>query len=66
MRCQSAEILKVYQILMYRILRVECWHTFDTLCSLLSSLIFIYKQHIVYLFLILCLVCLAAYGIMNS
>jgi hypothetical protein len=27
-----------------------CWHTFNSLCSLLSSLIFIYKQHYVYLF----------------
>jgi hypothetical protein len=45
-----------------------CWHTFDTLCSLLSSLIFIYKQHYVYLFFFffLRLVRPAAYGFMNS
>ncbi len=41
-----------------------CWHTFDTLCSLLSSLINSYKQHHIYLFFFffLCLVRPAAYG----
>ncbi len=41
-----------------------CWHTFDTLCILLSSLIKSYKQHYVslFFFFFLCLVCPAAYG----
>ncbi len=48
MRCQFAEILKVYQILMYKIIHVGT-HS-KHICSLLSSLIFSYKSHYIYLF----------------
>jgi hypothetical protein len=39
-----------------------CWHIFDTLCSLLSSLIFSFLQTTLRLFVLLCLVRPAAYG----
>jgi hypothetical protein len=60
-RCQSVEILCIQNS---HVRDSTCWHTFDSLCSLLSSLILIYKQHFVYLvfFFFLRLVRPAAYG----
>jgi hypothetical protein len=51
MRCQYVEILKVYQILMYKILCVgtHAIH-FVVFSKLIIILVFFYKQHYVYLF----------------
>jgi hypothetical protein len=61
MRCQPVEILKVFRILMYKILRVGTHSKHFVVFKLIN---FIYKQHYVYLFFFffLCLVRPAAYG----
>ncbi len=63
--CQSAAILKVYQILMYKILRVGT-HAIHFVVFKAHYYFNFHLQTTLRLFVLLCLVRPAAYGIMNS